>query len=53
MNTDTLAKIDPRVLGDVLKRARKQQKMRQEDAAQILQVARTTITAIENGDRTG
>jgi Zn-dependent peptidase ImmA (M78 family)/DNA-binding XRE family transcriptional regulator len=51
MNTDTLAGIDPRLLGNELKRARKQQKMRQEDAALILEVARTTITAIENGDR--
>jgi Zn-dependent peptidase ImmA (M78 family)/transcriptional regulator with XRE-family HTH domain len=51
MENDILAQIDPRTLGNELKRARKQQKMRQEDAAQILKVARTTITAIEGGER--
>ncbi len=51
MDGDILSSIDPQTLGNELKRARKQSRLRQEDVAQIIGVARTTITAIENGER--
>ncbi len=51
MDGDILTSLDPQTLGNELKRARKQSKLRQEDAARIIDVARTTITAIENGER--
>jgi Zn-dependent peptidase ImmA (M78 family)/DNA-binding XRE family transcriptional regulator len=51
MDTNILTSIDPQILGAELKRARRQRKLRQEDAAQIIEVARTTITAIESGER--
>lgn len=43
--------IDPRVLGRELQAARKQRGLTQEEAARLLGMARTTITAIEKGDR--
>src|SRR4051812_4553103 len=51
MDTNILEKIDPRDLGRALQEARKKRKMKQEDAASIIGVARTTITAIEQGER--
>ncbi len=51
MQTDILATIDMMTLGVELQAARKRSGMRQEDAAAILGVSRTTITAIENGKR--
>ncbi|NTV61983.1 MAG: ImmA/IrrE family metallo-endopeptidase [Oscillochloris sp.] len=51
MEPSILASIDSKALGAELKRTRQQRKMRQEDAAQIIDVARTTMIAIENGDR--
>lgn len=51
MDTSILDTIDPHTLGAELKRARRQRKLRQEDAAEIIDVARTTITAIESGER--
>lgn len=42
---------DPREFGKELQEARKKQKLTQEDAARVLGVARTTITAIEKGER--
>ena len=47
---ETLA-IDPRVLGRRLQEARKARGFTQQDAAESLAVARTTITALEKGDR--
>ena len=51
MATDAFDKIDPRKLGQNLKLARDQRGLRQEDAARIIDVARTTLTAIEQGKR--
>ena len=43
--------IDPRVLGRRLQEARKARGITQQEAAESLAVARTTITALEKGDR--
>ena len=43
--------IDPRGLGRRLQEARKARGLTQQDAAGVLEVARTTITALEKGDR--
>ncbi len=51
MATNALDKIDPRELGQNLKLARDQRGLRQEDAAKLINVARTTLTAIEQGKR--
>jgi Zn-dependent peptidase ImmA (M78 family)/transcriptional regulator with XRE-family HTH domain len=47
----TLQKIDPRILGEKLKSARTDRRLTQNDAADHLGVARTTLVAIEKGDR--
>lgn len=46
-----LQKIDPRILGEKLKIARADRGLTQSDAAEQLGVARTTLVAIEKGDR--
>ena len=46
-----LQKIDPRILGEKLKSARMDRGLTQNDAADHLGVARTTLVAIEKGDR--
>src|SRR5258706_4362770 len=51
MTINILDNLDTRELGRELQRARKQSGLTQEDAAAVLNVARTTITAIEKGDR--
>lgn len=51
MNEKILDQIDPQQLGTLLKQARKRQKFTQSDAARVLGVSRTTITAIEGGQR--
>jgi Zn-dependent peptidase ImmA (M78 family)/DNA-binding XRE family transcriptional regulator len=51
MNANILDSINPRELGAELKRTRESRNLTQQQAADILNVARTTITAIENGDR--
>ncbi len=51
MAADAIDKLDPRELGQNLKLAREQRGFRQEDAARIINVARTTLTAIEQGKR--
>lgn len=51
MVADGLDQLDPRELGRNLKIAREQRGMRQADAAEIIGVARTTMTAIEQGQR--
>ena len=43
--------IDPRGLGRRLQEARKARGLTQQDAADAIEVARTTITALEKGDR--
>ena len=48
---NVLDTINPRDLGRELQEARKRRGLTQEDAAKLLDVARTTITAIEKGDR--
>jgi len=48
---DILETIDPHQLGNELKQARQKRGLTQADAAGILGVARTTITAIEQGER--
>lgn len=50
-NIDVLDTIDPAYVGQELTRARKKKKLTQDDAAKILGVARTTMTAIEKGER--
>jgi len=51
MDTDILRTLDPRELGRRLQEARKARGQTQQDAAVHLGVARTTITAIEKGER--
>src|SRR5260370_16190717 len=51
MDTNILDTIDMRELGKGLQQARIQQGMTQEDDAKVSDVARTTITAIEKGER--
>jgi Zn-dependent peptidase ImmA (M78 family)/DNA-binding XRE family transcriptional regulator len=51
MSTNILNSIDPRELGKELQAARKSRGMTQDEAAQIIAVTRTTITAIEKGER--
>ena len=48
---DILETIDQHQLGNELKQARQKRGFTQADAAEILGVARTTITAIEQGER--
>jgi len=48
---NVLQKIDPRILGEKLKSARTDRGLTQNDAAVHLGVARTTLVAIEKGDR--
>lgn len=51
MTVNILDKIDLRQLGERLQQARKKCGMTQADAAQIIDAARTTIVAIEKGER--
>ncbi len=51
MNKDILDAIDLRKLGKELQQARQRQGLTQEAAAKIIGVARTTLTAIEQGER--
>lgn len=51
MNTNILDTIDMRELGKELQQARIKRGLTQEDAAKVIEVARTTITAIEKGER--
>lgn len=51
MISDVLDTIDLRTLGLELQAARKRKGLRQEDAAKVINVARTTLTAIEKGER--
>ncbi len=51
MDQSVLDTIDPRVLGDDLQKARKRRGLTQEDAAKIIETARTTLVAIEKGER--
>ena len=48
---NVLDSIDPRRLGDLLQQARKKIGMTQADAARVIDAARTTIVAIEKGER--
>ena len=47
----SLESVDPRALGRRLQEARKSRGLTQQDAADALSIARTTITALEKGDR--
>ncbi len=51
MATNILDNIDLRNLGSLLQQARKKIGMTQADAAKVIDAARTTIVAIEKGDR--
>ena len=51
MATNILDNIDLRKLGERLQQARKTSGITQADAAQIIDTARTTIVAIEKGER--
>jgi Zn-dependent peptidase ImmA (M78 family)/DNA-binding XRE family transcriptional regulator len=51
MENNALDKIDMKELGKELKQARIKSGLKQEDVAQIISVARTTIVSIEKGER--
>ena len=51
MATNVLDKIDPKKLGEMLQQARKKCGMTQANAAQIIDASRTTMVAIEKGER--
>ena len=51
MDERALESIDPRALGRRLQEARKDRGFTQQDAADSLSVARTTVTALEKGER--
>lgn len=51
MPTNILDNIDLRKLGELLQQARKRSGMTQADAAKVIDAARTTIVAIEKGER--
>ena len=51
MDEDVLRSIDPQALGQRLRDGRTAKGLTQQDAADHLGVARTTITAIEKGQR--
>ncbi len=51
MATNVLEKIDLRQLGEQLQQARKQRGMTQAEAAKVIDVAYTTLVAIEKGER--
>lgn len=51
MEENSLARIDPKMLGTDLQDARKKANLNQEEAAQALGLSRTTVTAIEAGKR--
>ena len=51
MQQHVMETIDPRVLGQRLQEARKARNLTQQDVAESLSVARTTITALEKGER--
>jgi len=51
MNTNILDTIDMRKLGRELQQARTKHRMTQQEAAKIISVGRTTLTAIEKGER--
>ncbi len=51
MQQDVLEATDPRVLGRRLQEARKARHFTQKEVAESLGLARTTITALENGER--
>lgn len=51
MNQNVLNEIDPRILGARLQEARKARNMRQQEVADHMNMARTTLVAIEKGER--
>lgn len=51
MQKHVLETIDPRVLGRRLQEARKARGLTQQDVAESLNIARTTVTALEKGER--
>src|SRR5688572_27050078 len=51
VDTQTLESIDPIALGEQLARARSGRGMTQQHVADALGIARTTVTAMEKGDR--
>ncbi len=51
MNVNVLDTLDKKDLGKKLQQARKQRGLTQADAAELIDVVRTTITAIEKGER--
>lgn len=51
MERDVLASVEPTIVGERLADARRARKLTQRQAADAIGVARTTITAMEKGDR--
>ena len=46
-----LEKIDPKILGNRLQESRRARGLKQQDVADQMNIARTTIVAIEKGER--
>lgn len=51
LNTDVLSSLDARQLGQELAHARKKSGLTQDEAARIIEAVRTTMVAIEKGER--
>ena len=51
MDKHLLTSIDPAIIGERLAEARRARGLTQQQAAEFLDVARTTITAMEKGER--
>lgn len=51
MSRNVLHTIDPALIGERLAEARRARRLTQQDAADVLDVARTTVVAIEKGER--
>ena len=51
MNVDVVQELDPRMLGRRLQEARKARGRTQQEAAEHIEVARTTLVAMEKGER--
>jgi Zn-dependent peptidase ImmA (M78 family)/DNA-binding XRE family transcriptional regulator len=51
MNENVLDQIDPRVLGARLQEARKARGLTQQEVADLMHMARTTLVAVEKGER--
>ncbi len=53
MQENVVHAVDPKVLGRRLQEARRARGLTQQEVAESLELARTTITALEKGDQFG